>query len=170
MAVMALFPGATVLAAAVLVLLPWGVGDQANFVLPLVPLLALHYWGLRRPELIPAVLAFGTGLAVDVIMHGPVGFWALLFLAALAMARAEQEFASRSGWFGRLALTGLALATIAVLEWIIGSIYYFQQLEWRVLMVAALAALAVYPVLALLLMPIDRMFDNARPRPFARGA
>lgn len=169
MPINALLPPVSVFVTSVLVLLPWGLGDGVRFVLPLIPLLSLHYWELRQPHAMPASVAFAAGLAHDVVMQGPVGLWALLFLAALAIARATAPFAGASGPLGRLALTAVTLAVIVAGEWAVGSIYYVRILDWRPMILAGLAALVIYPVLAIVLAAVARLAGQGRPRMFARG-
>ena len=165
-----LLPPLSVLVASVLVLLPWGLGDGARFVLPLIPLLVVHYWGLRRAARMRASVPFAAGLAHDVVMQGPVGLWALLFLAALALARAQAAIGVSGGPIGRWALTSATVAVIVAAEWAVGSIYYLRILDWRPMIIAGVVAVLIYPVLALVLSLSGRLAGGARPRLFARGA
>ncbi len=161
-------PTLTVLVATVLVLLPWGGGETLQFVAPLLPLMVIHDWGLRRPAALPAVVAFLSGLTIDVVSYGPVGFWALLFLSGLAIARGQHRLGLPGGAFGRWVQAGLMLTAIAGCEWLLGSIYFLRPLEWRPMIVAAVIATAVYPVVMLLLGMVDRPPGRPSAAPFAR--
>lgn len=173
-----LFPALSVILLTIVAVLPWGaVGAAAGgavgfaeFGVALLPMMAVHYWSVRRPHLLPISLIFVCGLMIDVLSHGPLGFWAFLSLVAAAMAPIEGRFGAPSSAVLRFALFAVAMVVLALLGWGLSSAYFQRLIDWRPMMLSALGAVVVYPMLAMAFMPIDRLWDSPRGRFFVRGA
>lgn len=134
--------------------LPWGIPAEFRLTLPLLPFLAIYYWTLRRIELVPEVLVFAAGLTFDFLSDGPLGFWALIYLAGYALTlRAATSLLAGSAP-GRLLLLAGSLLTLSVVEVSVSSIYFNTTADWWPPLSAAIIALLLYPGLAALLHPI----------------
>ena len=165
-------PAVTLLIAALIAVLPFGADEIVRYCLSFLPLIVIHYWSARRPTLLPVPLIFAVGLAIDVLTHGPVGYWALL--ASLTARR----WRPRDVWLtGHSSVAGRAArflrrdagrrrrspgpsrrSTPA------------QMIPARPFLAAALACIALYPLMALGLMAIDRLWETPRRPPVrARG-
>ena len=143
---------------AVLVLiaaLPWGLPPEDRFFLPLLPVVAIHYWSLRHGALIPEWVVFLAGLTLDILTHGPLGYWALIYLTAHMLAVVSAPYASH-GHVARLALFVFALAIVTVVAWAVSSIYFLEPADFQPYAIAAGLAGAV----ALLLVPMLRAADS----------
>lgn len=137
--------------------LPWGLPSQDRFFLPLLPVIAIHYWTLRQPESLPEWSVFLAGLALDILTHGPLGYWSLIYLIAYVFAVFSAPLSSH-GATVRLALLAAALAGVAAAAWATASVYFFEFADWRPYgLGAALAALCAIPLLAAL-----RLLDGGR--------
>ncbi len=53
-----------------------------RYCLPLLPLAVMVVIGLRDPGQFPAWFIFVVGIFVDLFSHGPIGFWAFVYLFA----------------------------------------------------------------------------------------
>lgn len=166
---MQLLPALCLLIAALIAVLPFGASEGVRACLSFVPVIVTHYWIARRPRLLPAILVFATGLAIDVLTHGPVGFWSLMMLAAAALARLEDNFTGQSTMAGRAAVFCISMLAVAGLAWAVASAYNGQLIEGRPMLLAALVAIGFYPLIAMLLMPIDRLWETQRRHVFARS-
>jgi rod shape-determining protein MreD len=164
-----LLPAATVLVASLIAVLPFGASEGVRACISFAPLIVTHYWSARRPRLLPATFVFASGLAIDVLTHGPIGFWSLMMLASAALARLEDGFTGQSSASGRAAVFCIAMLALAALAWALASGYNAQLNEGRPMLLAALVSIAVYPFVALILMPIDRLWQTQRSQLFARG-
>lgn len=142
----------------VIAALPWGLPSQDRFFLPLLPVVAIHYWTLRHDALIPEWFVFLAGLSLDVLTHGPLGYWSLIYLVAYITAVMSAPFALRAGTGVRLALLGLALTIVALTGWAVASIYFFELADWR----PYAAGVAFAAAGALVLLPLLRAFDGSR--------
>lgn len=166
---MAILPALSILALAVVALLPWSGGDTARFALAMMPVLAIRFWSQRHPSAVPAVLAFATGLLLDVVSFGPLGFWALIALAALGLARFEAALFPDAA--AALSVTAFLLsnALLAALAWALSSIYFNRLLPWQPPVLGALTAAAAYPLIWLVLGSLGSKSAAPRGNLFVRG-
>lgn len=143
--------------------LPWGLPSDDRFFLPLLPVVAIHYWRLRHENLIPEWAAFVAGLTVDILTHGPLGYWSLMYLVAHVSAVFSAPLA-RNGTAARFGLLALALGAVAAIGWGVASIYFLEFADWApYARGAGYACLVALPLLAVL-----RAIDGSRDRDNAR--
>jgi len=100
-----------------------GVPDLA-VVTPSFGTMAVYYWAIYRPDLLPAPAAFLIGLAQDVLGGGPTGLMALVLLLVHAVVVSQRRvFVGKSflvGWWGfAIVASGAGLLTwLAAAAWI----------------------------------------------------
>jgi rod shape-determining protein MreD len=167
---MQILPALTLLVAALIAVLPFGTSEGVRACLSFAPVIITHYWCVRRPHLMPVVVVFAVGLAIDILTHGPVGFWALMMLGAAALAQLEAAVTGQSTSAGRAAVFAITMFSVAGLSWAVASAYNGQLIEGRPMLLAALIAILIYPVVAVLLIPIDRLWETQRSHLFEREA
>jgi rod shape-determining protein MreD len=162
-------PGLCVTFVTLLAALPWGLPPEARFVLPLMPYTVIHYWAVRRPGLMPEWLVFLSGLATDVLTHGPLGFWSLIFLSgfvAIQVSRPLSDINPIVRWLHFAA----TLVFLGALQWLIASAYFMDAgIEWRPLARSVVVIALVYPLIALLFQPIERLWLRTDTSMLARG-
>ena len=160
----AILPLLALVVLTLLAVFPWGIATpDGRFVLALLPGVAILAMNMRRPRAVREWMAFSAGLVIDVVSGEPLGFWALVCLAAFAVAGLLQPLRERSmvaGWgLGAVGLGVLVLSTGALI-----SLYSFQAAAWRSLVTAAAVLVVVYPLLDALLAPFA-----SRPEPQDNG-
>lgn len=95
-------------------------GSGAPF--PNFVLIALFVWSIRRPFFVSPPLILVAGLAHDLFSGGPLGVWALAYLAAFTIAR-DREADGAGADLGPAAARFTVLAAIAtVAAWAAGSV------------------------------------------------
>jgi len=158
-----LTPFVSTVALTVLAALPWGLPTEDRFFLPLLPVVSIHYWALRRTAAMPEWLVFLVGLLLDIFTHGPLGYWPLIYLWAYFLGVAGEPLGRKSQLMRLVYFAGSLLA-VAVLAWAVASLYFFEAADWRpYAQGAALAAAA-----AVLIVPILHFLDTPwgeRPQP-----
>ncbi len=164
------FPALIVIVTALFAVLPLGAGEAVRACLSFAPMTVIHYWSARRPHLLPVTFVFCVGLGIDVLTHGPVGFWALMGLASAAMAHLEIGLTGQSTATGRAAVFAIAMFGLAGLSWGVASLYSGQTIDGQPMLLAALISISLYPAIAVALMPIDRLWEARRTRLFEREA
>ncbi len=160
----------TVIVFAVIAALPWGGGDTARAFLLLLPLASVHFWSLKRPTLMPAAGIFGSGLLMDLLTQGPIGFFAFVALAVGFISRYLLQRALRSSILGRYLLFVVAVCCASALIWTIASLYIMAPLPLMSHVYATLLAVAIYPLLSALLSGIDVLLWTQHQRQLFGGA
>ncbi len=116
---------------------------------PLFPIAVIFFWSIYGPQYLPAPATFVIGITQDLLLGGPFGVWASVYLVAQFVAQSQ-----RSYFFGRdqhVVWLGFCISTIAagVLLWLEMSLI---SRSWMpVLSLAAQLAMTMllYPVLAI---------------------
>jgi rod shape-determining protein MreD len=118
---------------------------------PLLALMPIYFWCLVRPDLMSPAWAFLIGVLEDVLSRGPMGVWALAFVATYAVIdRQRDAFAGLSGFGAILGFSAAALVAC-------GSAYLVLALYfWRILPLSpmlgelAMTVLFYMPIVVLL--------------------
>jgi rod shape-determining protein MreD len=134
-----------------------GVVPAPDFVL-----ICVFFWAIYGPSLLPPWAVFLVGLIQDFATGGPIGFWALIYLAAYGFTLSQRVFFSgRSGpgvWIGFAMVAGVT----AVVAWVLGSMSYARwMMPWPIIMQAAITIL-VYPIVARVLTYLRGTLTTAR--------
>ncbi|MEM1307528.1 MAG: hypothetical protein AAGG99_08380 [Pseudomonadota bacterium] len=133
----------------IVAVLPLGLPSEARFVLPMLPYVAIHYWTLNERGLMPSIFVFMAGLAIDILTHGPLGYWSTVFLIGFGCARWLSGPISDTR-IGRFVGYVLTCALLAALQWAIASLYFVRAADPQPFVLAASIATLYYPLLALL--------------------
>jgi rod shape-determining protein MreD len=161
-------PILSVAALTLLAALPFGMPSDLRFYMPLLPYTAIHYWAVRRPALMPEWAVFLAGLATDVLTHGPLGFWSLMFLIGVVAVDATRDMPDW-GAIGRWGQFCVTLAILGLAEWLVASIYRVELADWRPLVLAAFIAAISYPVIGFLLRPLQKLWVRPENPAMTRG-
>lgn len=166
----AILPALTVLAVTFASVLPWGIhlSMEFRFLLPLVPYMLIHAWVMDRPRLMPEWFVFAIGILVDVLTHGPLGYWALVYLVGFAGAVLARNVA-RGGAMPRWASLAATLIVLGVVQWAVMSGFMLRRADWRPIAIATCVAIGCYPIIALLLTPLLRIGARRENPTLARG-
>ena len=159
-ALASLAPSLMIALVTILSALPWGLAPDLRFILPLLPYLAIHYWALRYSGRVPAGVVFAAGLALDVLTNGPLGYWALIYLAGHLVALWQSRW-SGAGPGVRFLLLLSALVILAVGEWSLASLYYLEVADWKPFALAVAAVGLVSPLSAF----VFSQFEPRREQP-----
>jgi len=127
-------------------------------VMPWLPLIAVYYWTLARPDLLPAGGAFTVGLFYDLLSGGPLGLMALLALATHRLVLGQRRYLIGRpfmiGWGGFAVIA--AAATLA--GWLTAGVYYGTLPAVGPVLMRFVLTVATYPALAW-------CFGRLRPAP-----
>ncbi|TGY88277.1 rod shape-determining protein MreD [Marinicauda algicola] len=118
-------------------------------ILPLLPLITLFIWAVRRPRYVSPLLIFAVGLLQDLLIGGPMGVWALSYLVAFAIARPREE--EGGGELGPMSLRFAVLTLIALtLAWGAGSVALGQPAATADLVTEGILTIILFPGFAFL--------------------
>jgi len=113
--------------------------------LPFLPLAAVYYWCIFKPNLMPVWAVFLLGLLEDILSGGPLGMMALLLLLVrIFVLQQGRRFLEREFLFSWLVFLVVALI-FGLATWAISSVYIREtQNFWNVLGQSMLTV-AIFP-------------------------
>ncbi|HET8727657.1 MAG TPA: rod shape-determining protein MreD [Alphaproteobacteria bacterium] len=127
-------------------------------VAPALPLIAIYYWAVHRPDLMPFTVVFGVGLLHDVLTAAPLGLNAAIFLVAHWLVIGQRRFlVGRSFlvlWWGFATIATLA----AAMEWLAHSIYAATPMPGEPLVFRGLITIALFPAVVWIAIQVHRSF------------
>lgn len=112
---------------------------------PFLSLVAVYYWCIFKPRLMPVSVVFLLGLLQDILSGGPLGMMALLLiLVRIFVVRQGSRFLEREFLFNWLVFIFVSLV-FGLLSWVISSIYLKEaQNLWNVFGQSILT-IAIFP-------------------------
>ena len=143
-------PAVSILVLSVVGLVPLGLPGWPT-VGPMLSVLAVYFWAIDRPEMIPAWLLFGLGTAQDLLTDGPMGLTPMaMLLIAWVVTGQRRVFLGKPfqiAWWG----LAVAMTVVVVVYWTVGSLYYLVPLHPLPFLAQWLGTIALYPAVALVL-------------------
>ncbi len=116
-------------------------------VIPSIALIAVYYWSVFRPDLMPSGAVFLIGLLHDLIGVAPLGSGVLALLMVHAAVGAQRKFFATAG-FGLLWLAFAVLASAAqLLIWLLSCLLIGRLVDLSPAILQVAVTLAIYPCL-----------------------
>jgi len=154
-------PVAMSLVLAILAAIPLGIPGWPT-ISPWYTLIAVYYWTIHRPDLLPPVAVFAIGLFQDLVLGWPAGLSAVVLLllrwALMSQRRVLADLPFLLGW---LSFALVAFGTFLI-AWMLASIAEDAALGPMPAFFACLMTIAIFPLLS-------GAFAQAQ-RPFLRVA
>jgi rod shape-determining protein MreD len=127
---------------------------------PLLGLMAVYYWSLYRPELLPQWLTFGLGLLSDALSGGPLGAMALVFLGVRTVCIDQRKMLLQgsfaASWLGFAAVAASALALL----WLLVALVFGALIDPRPALWQLAVSVALYPSFVWLLNRFERLLPQ----------
>lgn len=124
-------------------------------------LMAVYYWGIYRPDVMPFFLVFGLGLFQDILTGGPPGLNAWVLLIAFGLVVSQRRFFIGKSfpviWWGFMLLA----AGAGSLTWVLTAILSDTVVAPLPGIFAFLMTIAVYPILTLAFAAIHRLLPSS---------
>jgi rod shape-determining protein MreD len=113
---------------------------------PAFGLMAVFYWSVYRPDLLPALAVFSLGLLQDLIGGGPLGITAVIFLGTYGIVLNQRKvFLGKPfamSWWGFMMV---AISADAV-RWLLSSILAGRALEPHRIVTELGATILLFPL------------------------
>ena len=149
-------PGIMMLALVILSVIPLRLPAYAT-VAPMFALMALYYWAVHRPDLLPFPMVFVLGILEDVLMGAPLGVHAFIFMIVLLLVSSQRRFLiGRSFWvlwWGFLIVAPLT----ALLEWALYSAVFGVLMPVEPTLFRTLMTMGAFPALAWACIQLHRL-------------
>lgn len=128
-----------------------------SMVVPLFPLCAVYFWSINRPQALPPVVVFALGLIQDALAGTPLGLHAVMLLLAYGMVTSQRRFFIGKSfgviWWGFMLVALIAI----VVAWLLASVASGSVIRPGPAGFQFLLTLALYPVLAIMLIGAQRL-------------
>jgi rod shape-determining protein MreD len=156
-----LLPIAISLLLAFAVILPIGL-PQWGMLAPPFLLIAIFYWSIVRPDLLPPTAAFVLGLFQDLLTGAPLGSGALIMVVTQWTMRGQQRYLINRPFL----LMWAAFAPVAIiagaLDWLIYALLNFHIVPIGSALVRIALGIILFPVVAwVVLIPTHRTLPPA---------
>ena len=165
-----LLPAFLLLALPALAAFPWQISFGQAIALPFLTLLTILFGSVRYPGLFLSPMVFISGVLCDLFTRSPLGFWALLFLLALACARTTTLLTAQRGDLATFLCLLAALIFMTANVWGLTSLYQLAWLDVRPTIEGMFMALLLLPVPAVFLIGLEKLFilknQKIAPRSF----
>lgn len=140
-----LLPFASTLALVIIGAVPLRVPGLQN-VAPWLPMIAVFYWALNRPDLMPPAAAFAIGLIQDILSGAPIGTNAAVFVLLHAGVQSQRPFLHNKSfaviWFG----FAVAAVAAALLVWLLVMAMTLSLVDGRAVLLQALTTIGCFPI------------------------
>lgn len=127
---------------------------------PGLVLMAVYYWAIYRPEVLPFALVFLLGLFHDTLTGSPLGLSALIYMLAYGLVAGQRRFFLGKSfgvvWWGFM----LVAAAAESLRWLLVSIYFGVPVSPTPGMFAYLMTVAFYPLGTLAMAAVHRILPQ----------
>ncbi|MFA5592605.1 MAG: rod shape-determining protein MreD [Micavibrio sp.] len=131
---------------------------------PFFLLMAVYYWAIYRPTMMPYAYTFVLGIILDLLTHMPVGMNALLLLAIQALVRKSRLFLMGQPyivvWLG-FAIVALCNALGLCLLLSLALFELAPMSAFIQMLVATSLSILLFPVISLLLQVVHRALPVA---------
>ena len=128
---------------------------------PCLVLIFVYYWSIYRPTLVPPVLCFALGIAMDILSGGPLGLNALVLVAVQWVVRGQRRFLMGQPYTTTWAVFTVILVFSALAQW---GLYGLAHMQWPLLTpVAGSVALSLllFPFITFIFVMIHRILPVA---------
>ncbi len=113
---------------------------------PIIPLVVVFFWSIYSPDFLPSPSVFAIGLLQDLLMGGPLGLWASVYLVTqFAVSSQRAYFLGREQkvvWMG----FALAAAVASLMLWLVMSLMSGALLPVGALSAQVAVTILIYPL------------------------
>lgn len=113
---------------------------------PIIPLVVVFFWSIYSPDFLPSPSVFAIGLLQDLLMGGPLGLWACVYLVTqFAVSSQRAYFLGREQkvvWMG----FALAATVAGLMLWLVMSLMSGALLHVGALAAQVVATILIYPL------------------------
>lgn len=123
---------------------------------PMLPVMAVYYWSVHRPELLPFWAVFLVGLVIDTLTGGTLGFNALMLLLVSAFMRPQHRYLFEKGFATHWVIFMIVVVVYEFLRWVLMAVITHEFLSFGAPALRVLLAIALYPCLSWLFLRVDQ--------------
>ncbi len=133
---------------------------HAGLIKPQLVLMAVYYWSIFRPTLVPTWLCFVVGLLLDILSGMPTGLQAFILVLAQSMIRDQRKFLMAQPYISLWAIFGAVAAMAAAIQWALFGLA--NDMQWPALMPVAasvLVTMSLFPLVTIALIATHKFLS-----------
>jgi rod shape-determining protein MreD len=133
---------------------------------PFFMMMAVYYWAITRPSLLPPFAAFFLGLLLDLLGAWPMGINALTLVLVQWITRKQRKFMFAQPFLVMWAGLALMACGVALLQWLLFMLFHLSLVPFKPIAISALLTILLFPIMVLPLHGIHKMLSD-KPSPMA---
>lgn len=123
-------------------------------------LMAIYYWAIYRPTLVPPWQCFLVGLVMDILNHTTLGLNAIVLLIVQLLVRDQRKFLMGQPYIVIWAVYGLVAVCASCMQW---GLHGLMEMRWVPIMPVlsgAAISLFLFPFVTILLVLTHRILPH----------
>ena len=128
---------------------------------PYLVLMAVYYWSIYRPTLVPPLLCFLMGMLLDIISGVPMGLNAFILVGVQWLVRDQRRFLMGQPYMTTWLVFGLVSLACGVWQWGLLGLVNFKWAHPLPGLVAVALSILLFPLVTLLLNLTHRILPVA---------
>lgn len=124
---------------------------------PFFLLMAIYYWAIYRPTLVPIAYVFALGIIVDLQSGLPVGLSALLLVLCKAIVQRQRAFLMGQPYVTVWIGFGVISLLQSLIMWCVVSLQVWALMPIVPAVVAAGFSILLFPLISLILLGVHRL-------------
>jgi|JI10StandDraft_1071094.scaffolds.fasta_scaffold258313_2 rod shape-determining protein MreD len=133
---------------------------HAGLIKPQLVLMAVYYWAIFRPTLIPTWLCFIVGILLDILSGMPPGLQAFVLVAVQSIVRDQRKFMMAQPFISIWAIFGFVATAAALIQWALFGLA--NEMQWPALVplgASVIVTMCLFPVVTLALLGTHRLLS-----------
>lgn len=127
-------------------------------ILPPLPLLAIFYWGIARPDRLGFITVFIAGLMQDALMATPFGSSALLWVIFRYAVLVQRKDLLDQGFVAQWAFFAALLFGLSLLQWIVIGYYIGRAIPVSPALMQCVLGILLFPAMHTVLYTLEHRF------------
>jgi rod shape-determining protein MreD len=115
----------------------------------------IFFWNNLVPEHVSPLVIFLTGLVIDALSNGPLGYWAAIYLLTIPFSAVAAYLLPGNGFTVMYIRYCLCVAGLAATGWAMASLYAVQYTTVPQFVVGAVVPMIMFPMIYILLWSLD---------------
>lgn len=132
---------------------------------PFLMLIAIYYWSVYRPTLLPVWLAFSYGLILDLLAGFPVGVNAIIFVLVRWIITDQRLYLTGQSFLMSWYAFGATALGAGILQWLIFSAAALRFLPFSSGLASLLLSIFLFPFFSIILHGVHKLLP-VRPHDF----
>jgi len=124
--------------------------------------IAIYYWALYRPTIMPAILVFALGFMVDILSGAPFALNAMIFVLLQWAVSDHRVFIAAQGFVMVWLIFGVVYSGLIILQWFVNGLINLSWMSVTQIFPQIAVALIMFPLIMMILHFIHKILPNMK--------